>query len=142
CAIWQRNAYQDGQGNLVIAAILNPSGNWTSARLYTRGKFTVTYGRLEARMKLPVGAGIWPAWWMLGDNIHSGVSWPNCGELDLMENVPQLGASTIRSSLHGANYSGANSLHGDYTFPGAGKVNTDYHIYGVIWTNNLVQYYV
>src|SRR6266849_5921587 len=106
CANWLQNAYQDGQGNLVIAAVVHPDGKWTSARLMTHGRFTFTYGRAEARMKLPLAAGLWPAFWMLGDNLFSGTAWPNCGEQDIMESVLPLGTSTIRSSIHGTNYSG------------------------------------
>ncbi len=142
CSNWVQNAYQDGQGSLVIAAILHPDGKWTSARLMTHGKFTFTYGRVEARMKLPVGVGLWPAVWMLGENIFSGTTWPNCGEQDLMESVLPLGASTIRSSVHGTNYSGNNSLHANFTLPDGGRVDSAYHVYGVVWTTNSIQYYV
>jgi beta-glucanase (GH16 family) len=152
CSDYVKNAHMDGRGNLVISAVLThpakamqggpPSKDqWTSARLLTHNKFTFTYGRAEARIKLPFGAGIWPAFWALGDNISS-VGWPASGELDMMENVPQLGPDTIRSSLHGPGYNGGNSLHGDYKFPAGGRVDTDFHLYGVIWTPDLVQYYV
>ena len=142
CAAWGQNAHLDGQGNLLISAIRQPDGKWTSARLITHGKFVFTYGRAEARMKLPVGAGLWPAFWMLGDNLYSGTSWPNCGEQDSMENVPALGPSTIRSSLNGPRYNSTNALHADYTFPNGGRIDTGFHIYGLIWKTNLVQYYV
>jgi len=141
CANYLQNAHLDGHGNLVITAIKMPDGQWTSGRLITQGKFTFTYGRAEARIKLPFGAGIWPAFWMLGDNISS-VGWPASGEADMMENVPQLGPSTIRSSLHGKGYSGGDSLHGDFHFPTPQRVDTDYHTYGIIWSPNSVQYYV
>src|SRR5437763_300401 len=105
CSNWLQNAHLDGQGNLLVSAILKPDGKWTSARLITHDKlFGFTYGRAEARMRLPVGAGLWPAFWMLGDNFPS-VGWPSCGEQDIMENVPPLGPGTIRSSLHGPGYS-------------------------------------
>ena len=141
CANYLQNAHLDGNGNLVITAVKMPDGQWTSGRLLTQGKFTFTYGRAEARIKLPFGAGIWPAFWMLGDNISS-VGWPACGEADMMENVPQLGPSTIRSSLHGSGYSGGNSLHGDFNFPTGQRTDTDYHVYGILWSPNSVQYYV
>jgi beta-glucanase (GH16 family) len=140
CANWLQNAHHDGAGNLVISARL-VSGQWTSARLNSSSKFTPTYGKIEARIKLPFANGLWPAFWLLGANIGS-VGWPGCGEEDIMENVPQLGASTIRSSLHGNGYSGANSLHADFTFPSGGRVDTAYHVYGMIWSANQVQYYV
>src|ERR1017187_8506460 len=87
------NVFQDGKGNLVIRAIRDAAGRYTSARLQTGspGASTHTadlswqYGRIEARIKLPFGQGVWPAFWMLGENIGS-VGWPTCGEVDIMEN--------------------------------------------------------
>ena len=81
------NAYLDGNGQLILQAIrLNPStvpnrGSWTSARLITKDRESFQYGRAESRMSLPVGPGIWPAFWALGNNIDS-VGWPACGETD------------------------------------------------------------
>src|SRR5277367_5457685 len=87
------NVFQDGAGNLVIRAIRDSSGNYTSARLQTGnpGASTQTadlhwqFGRVEARIKLPFGKAVWPAFWMLGEDIAT-VSWPQCGEVDIMEN--------------------------------------------------------
>jgi beta-glucanase (GH16 family) len=134
CANWIQNAHYDGAGNLLITA-LTVNGQWTSARLLTASKYTPKFGKIEARIKMPF------AFWLLGNNIGS-VGWPGCGEEDIMESVPSLGASTIRSSLHSSAYSGANSLHGDYTMPGGARVDTGYHVYGMIWNNNQIQYYV
>jgi len=86
------NAYQDGQGNLVLEARKNSKGlqcwygtcKYKSARITTKGNFSFTYGRIEARIKVPSGKGFWPAFWLLGDNISS-VGWPACGEIDIME---------------------------------------------------------
>jgi beta-glucanase (GH16 family) len=142
CSNWLKNAYADGSGNLVIAAVLMPDGQWTSARILTHGHFTFTYGRAEARIKLPSAAGLWPAYWMLGDNIFSGTKWPNCGEEDMMENVPSLGPTVIQSSLNGPGYNGGGSIHAQYNFPAGQRIDTDYHVYGVIWGPDLVQYYV
>ncbi len=84
-----QNAYQDGQGNLVLEAHQEePAGSqcwygscrYTSARITTHGHFSFTYGRLEARIKLPFGQGIWPAFWLLGSNCDIVVSWPACGK--------------------------------------------------------------
>src|SRR5262249_21216572 len=87
------NAFLDGEGQLVIKAVKETftgadgiRRDYTSARLLTRGKFTQRYGRFEARIKLPFGQGIWPAFWMLGANIDQ-VGWPMCGEMDIMENI-------------------------------------------------------
>jgi beta-glucanase (GH16 family) len=148
CNSTQPNAYIDGNDHLIIQAIkLNPSttpysGSWTSARLVTNGTKQFQYGRAEARMMLPVGPGIWPAFWALGTNI-STVSWPACGEIDYMENVPAasgLGINKISSTLHGTGYSGSNGLSQKYTFPTGGV--TGYHNYGAIWSPNMIQFYV
>jgi beta-glucanase (GH16 family) len=141
CANWLQNAHYDGAGNLLIVAT-KVRNTWTSARLFTHGRMTYTYGKIEARLKLPVGAGLWPAFWQLGDSIMSGTGWPACGEIDMMENVPSLGPSTIRSSLHGPNFSGGQSLHGDYTIPAPGRVDTDYHVYSAVWSVDKVQFSV
>src|SRR6185436_11462669 len=111
CANWQQNARYDGAGNLVITAV-TVNGQWTSARLLTASKYTPKFGKIEARLKLPFAAGLWPAFWLLGNNIGS-VGWPTCGEEDVMESVPSLGSSTIRASLHASTYSGGSSIHAD-----------------------------
>ena len=96
------NAYQSG-GSLVIKAIKehytgsdNVTREYTSARLITKNKFAPQYGRFEARIKMPYGQGIWPAFWLLGSNIDT-VSWPTCGEMDIMENI---GKGTLHHSWH------------------------------------------
>lgn len=145
------NAYIDGSGHLVIQAIeisssVAPySGSWTSARLNTANNLaSFKYGRIESSMQLPIGPGLWPAFWALGTDITS-VGWPTSGETDYMENVPAssgLGPTEIRSTIHGPGYSGGNGLGQSYTFPGGGQVNTAFHTYGAIWSPNMVQFYV
>ena len=139
------NAYMDGNGNLVIKAIKTPSGTWTSARLHTSGSgnnFNFTYGRVEARMKLTVGNGFWPAFWMLGSDINTGTSWPTCGESDIMEWVDSYGPSSTSSTSHGPGYSGGNGIGARYTFPNGGRIDdASYHTYGLLWSQNLLQYY-
>ncbi len=150
------NAYQDGHGNLVIQAIRtspdpSPAGTWTSARIKALGLKDFNYGRLEACMALPVGPGLWPAFWMLG---ASG-AWPLGGEMDIMENVPASGGSggglgphVIESTIHGPSSSsqtGIYSLAGDFTLPNHGRVDDKEphcHIYGMIWSPFMVQIYV
>jgi beta-glucanase (GH16 family) len=148
CNSAKPNAYIDGQGHLVIQAIkINSStapssGSWTSARMTTDGTEPFQYGRAEARMMLPVGPGIWPAFWALGTNV-STVGWPTCGEIDYMENVPAqrgLGAAKISATLHGSGYSGDKGLPKKYTLPN-GDV-TGWHTYGAIWSPNMIQFYV
>ena len=141
CLASRPNAYQDGQGNLVITAVRNSSGQWTSARLKSEGLKQFQYGRIEARMKLPVGDGFWPAFWMLGANINS-VSWPQCGEQDIIEWVQSYTPTTTSSTTHGPGYSGAHGIGAKFTFPHGGRVDDDnFHVYGVLWSPNLLQYY-
>jgi beta-glucanase (GH16 family) len=152
CVAGTPNAYIDGNGHLVIQAIkisssVTPySNSWTSARLNTSGNLqNFQYGRLESSMELPVGPGIWPAYWALGNNIGS-IGWPMSGEIDFMENVPPLGPSTIQSTLHGGNsssscYCGGHGLGKPYPLPDGANV-TSFHTYGGIWSPNMVQFYV
>jgi len=150
------NAYIAPGGGLNIVA-LNPSGtNYTSARLKTQGLFSFQYGRLEAKMSLPEEQAMWPAFWMLGNNITT-ISWPACGEADIMEhidgdNTPFGGPGTgtppgydwIQGSVHG----GANSsseVNGGTQYPstsGTGFSAAAVHTYGIIWTKGQIQYYV
>ncbi|MGA9040390.1 MAG: glycoside hydrolase family 16 protein [Terriglobales bacterium] len=151
CSAGTPNAYIDGNGHLVIQAIyINPSvapysGSWTSARLNTANNLaSFKYGRIESSMQLPIGPGLWPAFWALGTDITT-VGWPTSGETDYMENVPAssgLGPTEIKSTIHGTGYSGANGLGQSYTFPGGGQVNTAFHTYGAIWSPNMIQFYV
>jgi beta-glucanase (GH16 family) len=143
------NAALDGNGHLVITARReNPGGfscwygscQYTSARLLTAGRFTQKYGRVEARIKIPRGKGMWPAFWMLGDNIGS-VGWPNSGEIDVMENVGQE-PSTVHGSLHGPGYSGGNSLTGGYTLGGGQAFADDFHTFTVDWDPGSVTFSV
>ncbi len=141
------NVFQDGHGNLVIRAIRDASGNYTSARLQTGspGASTHTavlswqYGRIQARIKLPFGKGVWPAFWMLGENIGS-VSWPTCGEVDIMENFGTFNnnASINNGTAHGPGYSGGNGIGKSYTLPFGEKVANDYHVYAIEWSPDSV----
>jgi len=138
------NAYLDGDGHLVIAAIKTSTGVWTSARLNTKGKSSIRYGRVEARMRLPAAAGLWPAFWLLGVSTEE---WPSCGEIDMMENVPGnvpggLGADTIKSTVHGPGYSGVAGLGRTFKFPRGGRVDDGFHVYGTIWSPGRVEFYV
>ena len=152
------NAYIDGNGHLVIQALRITSNtapysaSWTSARLNTSNNLqSFPYGRIESSMSLPVGPGLWPAFWALGTNIGS-VGWPASGEMDFMENVPAsggLGPTAIRSTIHGGNsssscYCGANGIGQSYTFPASdpnGTTVTTFHTYGAIWSANMIQFY-
>jgi beta-glucanase (GH16 family) len=150
CDPAKANVFIDGSGHLVFQAFrINNNlvnGSWTSGRMQTNGTMTFQYGRLEASMQLPVGAGLWPAFWALGSNIFppSNVPWPACGEMDFMENVPLsggLGPTKIKSTIHGPGYSGGSGLGQDFLFASGTDV-TSFHSYGAIWSPNMVQFYV
>ncbi len=114
---------------------------YTSARITTQNKFDFKYGRIEARIKLPYGKGIWPAFWMLGKNISS-VPWPACGEIDIVElfGGPE-SDNTVRATLHWEN-EGAHSEYGnDYTL-NSGIFADDFHIFSVEWDEKQVVAYV
>lgn len=142
------NAFLDGEGHLVLRAAKGADSRWTSARITTKDLQSFQYGRIEARMKLPVGAGLWPAFWMMGTNAET-MRWPSCGAVDLVENVPLsaplngLGPTIIRSTLHGPRYSGGNGLWHDFELPNGARVDDQsFHIYGAIWSPGMVQFYV
>jgi len=130
---------------LVIEArkIVNgPTTNYTSARLITKGKASWAYGRMEARIKIPRGQGIWPAFWMLGTNIGPpGVGWPLCGEIDILENIGRE-PTIVHGTVHGPGYSGGNSIGGDYSLPGNAVFADDFHVYAVEWTTNQIKWFV
>lgn len=128
-------------GMLIITAIqeLYMGSGYTSARITTKGKFEQKYGRFEARMKLPSGKGLWPAFWMLGSNIDIN-SWPQCGEIDIMENRGSQ-PLTVSGALHGPGYSGGTAITKSYSFTSS-RVDTDFHIYGVEWGPNYVNFYI
>lgn len=142
------NAFVDGAGHLVLRAQRDADGNWTLARITTRGLKNFQYGRIEARMKLPVGTGLWPAFWMLGANF-SAAGWPAAGAVDIVENVSLrrssngLGPTMIRASMHGPGYAGGNSLRHDFKFPNGERVDDgNFHTYGILWTPGVMQFYV
>jgi beta-glucanase (GH16 family) len=114
------------------------SCQYTSSRMISAGKRTFTYGRIEARLKLPQTQGIWPAFWMLGSNIGQ-VGWPACGEIDIMEHVgfePQI----THGALHGPGYSGATPINGTHFLNE--NVDANYHVYAVEWDANTIRWFV
>ncbi|HEY2511334.1 MAG TPA: glycoside hydrolase family 16 protein, partial [Polyangiaceae bacterium] len=112
---------------------------YTSARFNTQGKFEQAYGRFEARIQIPRGDGLWPAFWMLGNDI-SDVSWPECGEIDVMENIGKEPA-TNHGSLHGPGYSGGNPLTASTSIQN-GALADDFHVYAVEWAPNVVKFFL
>jgi beta-glucanase (GH16 family) len=135
-------------GQLVIEADKENYGgsSYTSARMKTQGKWSWTYGRMEARIKIPRGQGIWPAFWTLGSNIGS-VGWPTCGEIDIMENIGKtsdqnLVHGTIHGPQSGGDYNGGQGVTMTYPLPGGAALADDFHIYAVEWTNNQIKWFL
>jgi beta-glucanase (GH16 family) len=135
-------------GKLVITAraeaYTGPDGknfSYTSARLKTQGLFSQAYGRFEARIKLPAGQGIWPAFWMLGDNI-SADDWPKCGEIDIMENIGKE-PGVNHGSLHGpSSTSPTSDLTKTIALPNGKRLSDDFHVYAVEWEPGIVRFYL
>ncbi|ROQ98582.1 beta-glucanase (GH16 family) [Streptomyces sp. 2132.2] len=144
-----RNAALDGQGHLVITARRENPANYscwygrceyTSARLNTASRFTAAYGHVEARLKVPRGQGMWPAFWMLGNDIGQ-VGWPNSGEIDVMENVG-FEPSTIHGTIHGPGYSGSGGIGAAYTLPGGQAFADAFHTFAVDWAPDSISWSV
>jgi beta-glucanase (GH16 family) len=133
-------------GNLVITARKKTykgadgiTWQYTSARLKTLGLFEQKYGRFEARIKIPRGQGMWPAFWMLGNNIGT-VDWPDCGEIDIMENIGKE-PNKVYGTIHGPGYWGADGLGASYTLP-SGKFADDFHTFAVEWEPSAIRFYI
>jgi beta-glucanase (GH16 family) len=108
--------------------------------LKTQGKFSQKYGRFEARIKIPYGQGIWPAFWMLGADIEKK-SWPKCGEIDIMENIGKE-PGIVHGTIHGPGYSGANGIGAPLSLPPGQRFADDFHIYAVEWEQKVIRFYV
>ncbi|GAA0588954.1 family 16 glycosylhydrolase [Kribbella sandramycini] len=150
------NVQTDGQGNLVIEARrqatpgttcpVDPvSGSttcqYTSGRINTGTKFDTTYGKIEARIKVPKGNGLWPAFWMMGSDFLTGRPWPYNGEIDIME---ILGRETTKgySTLHAPAYNGAGGYGGTYGLPGGADFSNDFHTWTMLWNSTSITYQV
>jgi len=135
------NASLDGSGNLAITARQESyqGSAYTSARITTKDLYEPQGGLIEARIRLPSGKGIWPAFWLLGANIDT-VPWPGCGEIDIMEFRGQE-PSIVLGSLHGPGYSGSNPITSEYFFEN-GRFDTGFHVYSVEWKENSVNWFV
>ena len=138
-----KNAYLDGQGNLVLEARKNDAAKYqcwygpcqyTSAHITTSGHFTFTYGLLEASIKIPRGHGIWSAFWLLGDNCTK-VGWPTCGEIDAMENISQE-PDLVYGTVHGP-----RDFNGTYKLP-HGNFSDNYHLFALQWDSGHLYFFV
>ena len=135
------NLSLDGDGHLVIRA-LETHGDaplcyygapceYTSARIITAGNVEVTYGRIEARIKIPYGQGLWPAFWTLGNGIFT-VGWPDSGEIDIMESIGRE-PDRVHGTVHGPGYSGGSGIGGSTRLPDGGRFADDFHVYAIDW---------
>ena len=114
--------------------------HYTSARLSTQGNFAQAYGRFVARIKIPRGQGIWPAFWLLGDDIKK-TEWPACGEIDVMENIGKE-PYIVHGSLHGPGYSGDQGFTSILKLPGGAKFSDEFHLFAIEWEPGVVRFYV
>jgi beta-glucanase (GH16 family) len=145
------NVFQDGNGDLVIRAIRDAAGRYTSARLQTgspgaslhTADLSWQFGRIEARAKLPFGQGVWPAFWMLGEDFGT-VNWPKCGEIDIMENFGTYhdNLAVNNGTVHGPGYSGGKSITSSYKLPPGQTVSSDFHVYGIEWAHDSIEWFV
>lgn len=141
------NIALNGQGQLAIVARKAPDGLtcyygpclYSSAKVTTRGTVLAAPGRVEARIKLPAGQGLWGAFWMLGQS-HPGIPWPACGEIDIMESKGSQPATTS-SALHGPGYSGNTPFAQAHTLA-SGTFTEEFHIFAVEWDSLHVRFFV
>lgn len=129
-------------GFLIIQALKENvhAKRFTSARLTTQDKVEVEYGRIEARIQIPTGQGIWPAFWMLGDDLDS-VGWPYAGEIDIMENIGSE-PSVIHGTVHGPLYSGADGVGAAKRLSGGARYTDDFHIFAIEWEEDEIRWYM
>lgn len=129
-------------GMLVIEAREEPEmfagKDYSSARLKTQGLQEFQYGRIEARLKLPYGQGIWPAFWMLGNDIYKK-AWPDSGEMDILEFVGKEPA-TVYATVHGPGYSGGDGV-GSWRIVGEDTLRNDFHVYAIEWEEDEIRWY-
>ena len=145
----RENVALDGNGHLVITARAEPEATtyecwygrcrYTSARIFTHGLFAQAYGRFEARIKLPRGQGMWPAFWMLGANTFE-VGWPAGGEIDIMEYIGRE-PKVVYGTLHGPGYSGAKGISRGDTIA-SGAYADDFHVFSISWRPNEIRWFV
>lgn len=140
------NAATDGEGNLAIT-VREADGSlecyygpckYTSARLTSHGKAEFEYGRIEGRILLPEGSGVWSAFWSLGTDFKEA-GWPLTGEIDFMEYVGRL-PNVVYGTIHGPGHSGGESFGANYEFEQPPV--TDFHVYSVEWAPDLIEWYI
>ena len=137
----QNTSIQDG--HLVITAKKEPFGGkeYTSSRIVTKGKKDFRYGRVDIRAALPKGQGIWPALWMLGSNFET-VSWPACGEIDIMEMIGGGGReNTVHGTVHWQNEGKHAQFGGKTTLP-SGTFSDQFAVYSITWDATSIRWFV
>lgn len=113
--------------------------DFTSARVKTQGLFSQTYGRFEASIRTPSGAGVWPAFWLLGDSVDS-VGWPQCGEIDIMELIGQR-PNIISGTIHGPGNFGAGGIGKTFGYENE-RFDADFHLFAIEWGVDYLDFYV
>ena len=146
----RENTYLDGKGHLIIKTIKQnlPLSDkcwygqckYTSARLMTKNKFDQKYGRFEARIKIPRGIGMWPAFWMLGNDIDK-MHWPQCGEIDIMENIGRE-PSIVHGTIHGPQGGSGYGVGSGIELPSKAPLADDYHVYAIEWDATTIAFYL
>ncbi|MFD6284735.1 discoidin domain-containing protein [Streptomyces sp. NPDC060205] len=149
-----RNASLDGSGHLVMEARKEVTAGsscprdplsgsttcqYTSARMNTGATFQFTYGRVEARIKVPKGNGLWPAFWMMGADFLTGRPWPYNGEVDIVE-VLGKDVKTAYSTVHAPAYNGGGGIGSPYTLPGNADFSDDFHTWAADWNSKGITY--
>ncbi|GAA4806330.1 discoidin domain-containing protein [Streptomyces ziwulingensis] len=149
-----RNAALDGAGHLVLEARKEVTAGsscprdplsgsttcqYTSARMNTGATFQFTYGRVEARIKVPKGNGLWPAFWMMGGDFLTGRPWPYNGEIDIMEILGK-DVKTAYSTVHAPAYNGGGGIGAPYTLPGNADFSDDFHTWVADWNSRGITY--
>lgn len=130
-------------GHLVITAKKEPFGGreFTSSRIITKGKKEFRYGRIDIRAALPKGQGLWPALWMLGANFDT-VSWPACGEIDIMEMIGGNGReNTVHGTVHWQNAGKHAMFGGQFSLP-SGTLADQFSVYSIVWEANSIRWFI
>jgi beta-glucanase (GH16 family) len=136
------NVSLDGAGRLAITARKESylGREYTSGRINTNGFFAQAEGRFEARIKLPKGQGIWPAFWLLGANFAT-VPWPDCGEIDILEYRGQE-PRVLHGSIHGPGYSGGNAVTSRFDLAGSAGLDDAFHVFAVEWSKDRITWII
>jgi len=130
---------EDGMLKIIARRESFSGSQYTSARVITLGLFEQLYGRFEARIQLPWGRGLWPAFWLLGNNCDTQI-WPQCGEIDIMENRGQQ-PTLIAGSVHGPGYSAGQAITKEFELSND-RFDTGFHIFGIEWGPDYINFYV